>query len=275
MARVRLTTSSAVAEDCRALTFTRGVMTCCAVSSASESVRTNRSAVSCSRAPAWAECRARETSSPGVRAEASSSVGSTPRARTSRLATEFSPAITGRNSGAKACCGPATKRATCIGLDTAQFLGTSSPITICTAEASSMPTTTATPDTAPSGMPIAVMGPLQQLGERRFGEHADDERGDGDAELGAGELEGQLLERVDDRTGPSVALGGGLLGVGALDRDEAELGRHEEAVGENQQERRCRGAAGGWSCRRLDMSGGGGAGTTGRSVHRWRESLLG
>jgi hypothetical protein len=78
----------------------------------------------------------------------------------------------------------------------------------------------------------------QQPGERRFGEHADDERGDGDAELGAGELEGQLLERVDDRTGSSVALGGGLLGVGALHRDEAELGRHEEAVGENQQERR-------------------------------------
>ncbi len=159
VARVRLTTSSAVADACRALTFTRGVMTCCAVSSPRDRVRTKRSAVSCSRAPARAECRARETSSPGVRAEASSSAGSKPRARTRRLATAFSPAITGRNSRAKTCCGPATKRATCIGRDTAQFLGTSSPITIWTAEASSMPTTTETPGTAPSGRPMPVKGP--------------------------------------------------------------------------------------------------------------------
>lgn len=81
-------------------------------------------------------------------------------------------------------------------------------------------------------------GSVQQFGERGFGEHADDERGDGDAELGAGELERQFLERFDDRTGPSVAFGRRLLGVGPLDRDEAELGRHEEAVGEDQQERR-------------------------------------
>ncbi len=67
--------------------------------------------------------------------------------------------MTGRNSRAKTCCGPATKRATCSGLDTAQFLGRSSPITICTAEASSMPTTTVTPETAPSGTPIEVNGP--------------------------------------------------------------------------------------------------------------------
>ncbi len=134
-------------------------MTCCAVRSPRDRVRTNRSAVSCSRAPARAECRARETSSPGVRAEASSSAGSTPRARTRRLATVLSAAITGRNRREKWCCGPATNRATCRGLDTAQFLGTSSPITIWIAEASSMPTTTATPEAAPSGMPSAPNGP--------------------------------------------------------------------------------------------------------------------
>ncbi len=67
VARVRLTTSSAVAEAWRALTRTRGVMTCCAVSSPRDRVRTKRSAVSCSRAPARAEWRASETSSPGVR----------------------------------------------------------------------------------------------------------------------------------------------------------------------------------------------------------------
>ncbi len=81
-------------------------------------------------------------------------------------------------------------------------------------------------------------GAVEQFGERRFGEHADDEGGDGDAELGAGELEGQLLEGVHDRTGAAVAVGGGLLGLGALDGDEAELGGHEEAVGEDQHEGR-------------------------------------
>ena len=56
-----------------------------------------------------------------------------------------------------------------------------------------MPITRATDGTtAPAGTPIAVSGPRDQLGERRLGEHADDQVGDGDAELGAGELEGQL-----------------------------------------------------------------------------------
>lgn len=46
---------------------------------------------------------------------------------------------------------------------------------------------------------------VEQPGQRRFGEHADDERGDGDPELGAGELEGQLLEGLDDPVGAPVA----------------------------------------------------------------------
>ncbi len=115
--------------------------------------------MSCSRAPARAEWRARETSSPGVRTESSSSVGSTPRSRTSRLATRLSRAITGRKRAEKRRCGVATKRATWSGRETAQFLGTSSPTTIWTAEASSIPITTDTPETAPSGSPVAVSGP--------------------------------------------------------------------------------------------------------------------
>lgn len=80
-------------------------------------------------------------------------------------------------------------------------------------------------------------GAVEYLRERRFGEHADDEGGDGDAELGAGELERQLLERAHHLEGPAVTLGRGLLGLRPLDGDEAELGGHEEAVGEDQQER--------------------------------------
>ncbi|MCF0085730.1 hypothetical protein B0E37_00773 [Streptomyces sp. MH192] len=79
----------------------------------------------------------------------------------------------------------------------------------------------------------------QQFGQRRFGEHADDEGGDGDAELGAGELERELLERLDDRACAPVALGGGLLGLGPLHGDQTEFGGHEEAVGKDQYEGRC------------------------------------
>ncbi len=134
-------------------------MTCWAVRPARDSVRTKRSAVSCSRVPASAECRARETSSPGVLAEASSSVGSTPSSRTRRFATVFRAVITGRRRVEKRCWGPATNLATWSGRETAQFFGTSSPITIWTAEANSMPITTLTPGTAPRGSPVAVSGP--------------------------------------------------------------------------------------------------------------------
>lgn len=114
--------------------------------------------MSCSRAPASAECRASETSSVGVRAEASSSVGSTPSIRTRRFAARLSSSMTGRKTRENARCGPATTRATASGWETAQFLGTSSPITICTAEASIMPITTATPGAAPCGMPSVRTG---------------------------------------------------------------------------------------------------------------------
>lgn len=159
MARVRLRTSSAVASAWSALTRTRGVITCCAVRPPRARVRTKRSAVSCSRAPARAEWRARETSSPGVRAEASSSAGWTPKRRTIRLAAAFSSVMTGRKRREKRCWGRATKRATASGRETAQFLGTSSPMTIWAAEAMSMPMTTETPPTPPGGNPAAVSGP--------------------------------------------------------------------------------------------------------------------
>ncbi len=80
---------------------------------------------------------------------------------------------------------------------------------------------------------------VQQLGQGRFGQHADDQGGDGDAELGAGELERQFAQGRDDAVGAPVAGRGGLLGVRPLDGDEAELGGHEESVGQDQQERGC------------------------------------
>ncbi len=78
----------------------------------------------------------------------------------------------------------------------------------------------------------------EELGEGRFGEHAHHQGGEGDAELGAGELEGEFAQGVDDGAGPSVALGGGALRVGPVHGDEPELGRHEESVGEDEEEGR-------------------------------------
>ncbi|CAM5576163.1 hypothetical protein SMICM304S_11715 [Streptomyces microflavus] len=90
-------------------------------------------------------------------------------------------------------------------------------------------------------------GTGEQLGECRFGEHPDDQRGDGDAELGAGELEGEFAQGFDDGTGPPVALGGSAFGVGPVHGDEPEFGCHEESVGEDEEEGRREEQQGGWS----------------------------
>lgn len=156
MARVRLSTSAALASCWRAATSMRGVITDSAVRSPRPRVRTNRVADSSSIAPARAECRASEPSSAGVRAWPNSSCGSMPNARTVRSAEPFRKLISGRQACENAVCGATTERATWSGREIAQFFGTSSPITICTTVASSMPTITAMPRAAPSGRPRAV-----------------------------------------------------------------------------------------------------------------------
>ncbi len=128
----------------------------------------------------------------------------------------------GGNSRAKACCGPATKRATCKGLDTAQFLGTSSPITIWTAEASSMPDDDGDARYGAFGDAGRGERAVQELASAGSGEHADDERGDGDAELGAGELKDSSW-RTRRPGGHAGLRRRRLLGVGAFDGHQAEL----------------------------------------------------
>ncbi len=78
---------------------------------------------------------------------------------------------------------------------------------------------------------------LDQLRDRRLGQHADHQVGDGDAQLGAGELERQRpdgLERA--RRAALAALRGGFE-FAALDRGQRELGRDEGAAREGEQER--------------------------------------
>ena len=63
--------------------------------------------------------------------------------------------------------------------------------------------------TAPSGTPAASSGPSISVGDRRLGEEADGQVGDGDADLGAGELGRQraqgLLHAAARRCRPSAA----------------------------------------------------------------------
>ncbi len=122
-------------------------------------MRTNISAVSGSSAPFLAECRASATSSRGERAEASSSVGSMPSSRRTRLAVSFRCRISGLKAAEKARWGVATRRAMASGRAMAQFFGTSSPITIITTVDSTVPITRAAVGAAAEEIPAERSGP--------------------------------------------------------------------------------------------------------------------
>ncbi|CAM5678086.1 hypothetical protein SPURM210S_02544 [Streptomyces purpurascens] len=80
--------------------------------------------------------------------------------------------------------------------------------------------------------------PGDQRGDRRLGEHADDQVRDGDAELRPGQLERQAPYGLQRALRAPLAALHRLLQLGALDRGEGELGRHEGAAGEREQDRR-------------------------------------
>lgn len=159
MASVAFATSSAVVCTSRAVTCTRGVITFSAVRSARFRVRTNSSAVSFSKAPAFAECRARATSSCGVRAEASSSVGSMPKRRTMWFAVVLRWLIRGLKARLKTRCIVATRLAIASGEEMAQFLGTSSPTTIRTTVETAVPRIRAAEEAVSADRPMASNGP--------------------------------------------------------------------------------------------------------------------
>ena len=83
----------------------------------------------------------------------------------------------------------------------------------------------------------------QQLGHGGLGDEAEHDRGDGDAELGARELEGQAAQQPAELPGPSVAVARRPLDAGAVDRDQRELDGDEErgAEDEHDDQRRARG----------------------------------
>ncbi|GDY55216.1 hypothetical protein SVIO_058390 [Streptomyces violaceusniger] len=75
---------------------------------------------------------------------------------------------------------------------------------------------------------------FEQGGQRGLGEHADHQGGDGDAQLGPGELERQSAHRRERADGPALTGFGGALQGAAFDGGEGELGGHEERAGEGE-----------------------------------------
>src|SRR5690606_16763155 len=79
----------------------------------------------------------------------------------------------------------------------------------------------------------------QEGGELLLAVHAEAEAGEGDADLGGGDvaiLPARVLENLQDRGGELAPLGGAVLDGRSGDADDGELRRHEEGVQEDEEE---------------------------------------
>ncbi len=81
-----------------------------------------------------------------------------------------------------------------------------------------------------------VQGCFEQPGDRRSGHETQDQRGQGDPQLGAREVERELLEQRADHPGRTVPVPGPLLDPTPVDGDERELAGDEERVQPDEQE---------------------------------------
>ena len=121
--------------------------------------RVSNSAVPVSSVPRSADRAASDASSAGLRADMSSSAGSTPISRKTAFAIPLSSRISGPANVVKPRWNPTTARPTRIGSAIAQFFGTSSPNTIWAPVASTKATVNAVAVTAASGRPESPIGP--------------------------------------------------------------------------------------------------------------------
>ena len=159
-----------------------------------------------------------------------------PSRRRIQLAVPLVTLIAGVRSRENHHCSGAAHRAVGNGLATARFLGTSSPKIIDTDVAISSANASAMPSTMLAGMPIAVSGACSSVRDDGFGQVTGGQRRDRDAELGAGELEGQRAVRLlDERVAPAAGLGVGVDGA-AFQRGQRELGGDEHRRSRRQQQ---------------------------------------
>ncbi|AYV26411.1 hypothetical protein EES41_06715 [Streptomyces sp. ADI95-16] len=91
---------------------------------------------------------------------------------------------------------------------------------------------------SPGGQADGLEGAAQQRGDGRLGQHADDQRGHRDAELGTRELEGQALGCLQDALGAPLTGGGSALELtaAALDGGQRELGGDEHRARQRQRQ---------------------------------------
>ena len=132
---------------------------------------------------------------------------------------------------------PWTALAVASGLAIARFFGTSSPNTIVAPVARISAIPSAMPGTTSSGMPMDSSGPSDEPRDRRLRHVADQQVGDGDADLRRGQLRRQRAQRALDALGTRFAVLDGTVHRAAIDGDERELGRDERATGRHQRER--------------------------------------
>ena len=215
---------------------TRGVITSAAVISAKPSDRVTSWAVPGSSVPASAERSTIEASSSGVRAPDSSSCGSMPKARRTRLALPLSSTINGWATIENTRMNGVMNRAVASGADRPRNCGTSSPTTIEKAVARTRAMRDR--DRVDRTVRDAEAGQrrLQQAGHARLDQEADQQRGQRDADLRRGQLGRQLAQRGQHGDAALVAVGDGPLDGAAVEGDVGELGGDED--------RRCRASAG-------------------------------
>ena len=138
-------------------------MTSAAVFEPNASERSISPAVSEPNAPSAPARRTTDANSSGVRAERSSSTGSTPTRRSSWFAEPFSTATSGRVSFVNTTSGMITHTTLSTGRDKAMFFGTSSPNTICTAVANSNAAASAATSVTSASSPSSWSGPRSNV----------------------------------------------------------------------------------------------------------------
>ena len=84
----------------------------------------------------------------------------------------------------------------------------------------------------------AIEERLKQVGQGRLTNPTESKAGDGDAQLGGGDVGIKVIKTVEHRVGAAFPFGGEMLHLGAPNRDQGELGGNKEAVQQDQEDDR-------------------------------------
>ena len=177
--------------------------------------------------------RAAGAGRPGCGPELTSSTGCTPTRRRHQLAIPFSATSAGRVSHMNPRIGIASSVADRSGCAIAHDLGAISPTTRCTNVTTISDSTNATTSAVASGRPQPGHHRRHHVVHRRFGDRAERQRAQRDAELRSGQQQRQFPRTAQRRPCRHAGLGGFLQPVPArgdqreLDRDEERAQRHD------------------------------------------------